>query len=281
MQMQHLETNGSPISTLNKVVRFHRKQLRTLIGDKRDEHYKLKSNKQLYKETNTSPIIQRLVSMRWRTFGRILRLDNNAPCKQIMQQYFDMYQHPRQRYNGKSPNTIATTLINDIKYCNHPQFPTTFYLFKNNQFTNNLDTLATLARNTKLWDEFTTIITRGFMNMYNTKHITKQQLQEQEQLNENQTNNNDTNNDTQPFDEVNTVELTVDIDAEIEYVAPIETPLTPDSETETETIDGNRTESQQSQTSTRTYPITQPKRKTTKRRTRKPLRTYRQTRSQT
>ena len=51
---------------------------------------------------------------RWRTFGHILRLDNEAPCQQAMVYYFDPPQDAK-KYSGRKRITLPVVLDEDLK----------------------------------------------------------------------------------------------------------------------------------------------------------------------
>ena len=97
---------GSEIDKLNA---FHRKQLRLLFGIKWPQRI---SNSNLYERCECREISTDVMDMRWRLFGRVLRLDEKAPANQAMSAYFETpeLQGHRGRPRTKPPRSLDTDL---------------------------------------------------------------------------------------------------------------------------------------------------------------------------
>ena len=58
-------------------------------------------------------MIRRMKDTRWRTFGHMLRLPLEAPCKQAMDCYFEIPDNAK-KYKGNQRITLPVKLHNDI-----------------------------------------------------------------------------------------------------------------------------------------------------------------------
>ena len=88
---------------------FHRRQLRRTLGIKWTEKV---STKELYDRTGCSPISNKIREARWKLFGHILRLSQEAPAQLAMTDYF---KPPGIGYPGHPTLTLPGTLHNDLQ----------------------------------------------------------------------------------------------------------------------------------------------------------------------
>ena len=107
--LYNCETWGPPQSALSELDRFHRKQLRNLLGI----HYPRRiSNADLYERTGSCPLSEIVSQRRLRMAGHVLRLDPASPPYRAMEGYFDAKLHAAR---GRPCLTLATTLIRDLR----------------------------------------------------------------------------------------------------------------------------------------------------------------------
>ena len=86
-------TWGLTKAQLAELDRAHRKQMRKVFNDP------FKRNAHVYRDSNEKPQSIETKEKRWRAFGHILRLDNEASCQQAMVYYFDPPQDAK-KYSG-------------------------------------------------------------------------------------------------------------------------------------------------------------------------------------
>ena len=77
-------TWGLTKAQLAEFDRAHRKQIRKVFNDP------YKRNAHVYRDSNEKPLSIEMKEKRWRAFGHILRLDNEAPCQQAMVYYLTL-----------------------------------------------------------------------------------------------------------------------------------------------------------------------------------------------
>ena len=87
---------------------FHRRQLRKVIGVVWPEKI---SSQDLYERCRVKPISFRIKTQRWQLFGHVLRRDENIPANLAMKDYF----REGQKYSGRPPTSLQTTINNDLK----------------------------------------------------------------------------------------------------------------------------------------------------------------------
>ncbi len=129
-----------------KLDSFHRKQLRIVLGIR---YPTIISNKSLYEKTKEIPLSLTVLENRWRLFGHILRLDQNAPCNKAMISYFKEQSKKRR---GRPRTTIVTTLRRDLKR-------ETSHLGLNT--SEDLEKLRDTAQNRDLWKSLTSALYRA------------------------------------------------------------------------------------------------------------------------
>ena len=99
-------TWGLTKAQLAELDRAHQKQIRKVFNAP------FKRNAHVYRDSN-EPLRIEMKEKRWRAFGHILRLDNEAPCQQAMVYYFDPPQDAK--YSGRKRITLPVVLDEDLK----------------------------------------------------------------------------------------------------------------------------------------------------------------------
>ena len=90
---------------------------------------------------------------RWKAFGHMLRLDEQAPCQQAMRYYFDVPPNAK-RYPGRRRTTLPVVIDEDIKKAARSN------VIQVSQFESreDLKILKRVAEDRKLWRKLTSII---------------------------------------------------------------------------------------------------------------------------
>ena len=110
-----------------KIDAFHRKQLERVIGIYYPNRI---SNKELYKKTNSIPLLVEIAGARWRILGHILRRPD-TPAFQAMKQYYATSN--KKKFLGR-PLTTLPQKLKDVKFIpkmkleNSEDFETIFLL---------------------------------------------------------------------------------------------------------------------------------------------------------
>ena len=100
-------TWGITNKIMDRLEKFHRRQLREIIGVKtRGVH-----NENLYKICNTYELKGRIIEARWALFGHTLRLDRNTPAQQAM----DYYCENGVGAKGRPVTTLPVLLFNEYE----------------------------------------------------------------------------------------------------------------------------------------------------------------------
>ena len=128
-----------------KLNRFHRRQLRKVIGTQWP--HKISNNK-LYKITGTKPLSITITERRWKLLGHSLRLPANCPARKAIRYNFE--ERTNKIFQGRGKTTIVSTLNKDIKRTKGDDitFPVTPFVSEV-----SLQNLYTKAKNRKLWSK--------------------------------------------------------------------------------------------------------------------------------
>ena len=97
-------------SEQKKLNRFHRKQLRRLIGIKWPHR---KTSKNLCQVTETEPLSITITERRWKLLGHILRLPADCPARKDTRYY--LQERTNKKFEGRRRTTIVTTINKDIR----------------------------------------------------------------------------------------------------------------------------------------------------------------------
>ena len=98
---------GLSKSLANELDRFHRKQLRSLIGVTYPNKI---TNNELYRLSKEEPLSASAERARLRMLGHVLRLPENTPARIAMKGYVDGNQRG---HRGRPPTTLANVIQND------------------------------------------------------------------------------------------------------------------------------------------------------------------------
>lgn len=101
-------TWGPTKAQAEAIDRFHRKQLRRMLGIKWDDKI---TNTELYARTGCKPITHLMLRARWRLFGHVLRRNQAIPAQQAMDEYF---KEGQATFRGRRPTTLPSTLDHDL-----------------------------------------------------------------------------------------------------------------------------------------------------------------------
>ena len=104
-------TWAAPKAVLEKVEACRRKHLREILNIRYPETIK---NDELYKRTKTTLLASTIDKMRWRTFGKILRLPENKPAQCALSFAVENTKHFKKR-RGRPPINLLDNLIKDAK----------------------------------------------------------------------------------------------------------------------------------------------------------------------
>jgi len=103
-------TWGTTVADILSMETCHRHHLRSILGIRWPDHI---TNSDLYHRTGSTPIGEYVVNARWRLFGHILRLEEQAPAQQAMMEYFDTT--TCSGFRGRPITTLPVTINNDLK----------------------------------------------------------------------------------------------------------------------------------------------------------------------
>lgn len=132
----------------NEIDVVHRRQLRSIIKDK-----KIK-NKKLYEKCKEEPISKTMKHTKWRLLGHIFRLPETTPAQQAMKYYFEIPKDAK-KFPGNKRITLPTSIDQDIKTTlkNNPTLPV-----KQFTTTDDLRTLKQIAQDRKRWSDLSKVI---------------------------------------------------------------------------------------------------------------------------
>ena len=128
----------------------HRKQLREIWNNRR------KKNKDVYHESNETPMNVQMKKMRWRAFGHMLRLPLSTPCQQAMDYYFEKPDGAK-KFSGRKRMTLPVKLNEDITTCIEQgrSLPEDITSFQNKD---NLTKIRNVAANRETWKQLQEVI---------------------------------------------------------------------------------------------------------------------------
>ena len=121
--------------------RAHRKQLRRVWNDPH------KRNKQLYEQSGEKKLSSDMRKARWSALGHMLRRHEETPCRQSMEDYFNVPENAK-KYPGRKRNTLPIVIDNDIKTASAKCRLIQFSKFED---SDDLQTLKLVANNISEW----------------------------------------------------------------------------------------------------------------------------------